>query len=244
MNLTDVVRDLETRREHLSIAIDVLKAYGNSLPQVDPAPQPLIETTQPEAPAAPGRPGRVLKTAKAGRRGGRKSGASTPHRCDKHPDATEFDPKGRCRQCMRDYAREWAKKRKAGKATSTRGRRPAAEQPPLDDDDDAGPGRGRSPGTPRFKSLNLADDDVVIDDDPDLDEEEADEAPTPAAAAPRQFIWSKPQKCPKCGEMARLRRLASADKAKDMWIHVGPNCTIKIAHYQIKDDLKSHGDQQ
>ena len=237
MKLSDAVRYLETKREHLSIAIDVLKALPH---EETPAPQALISTAETEAPAAPRRHGKVLKTAKAGRRGGRKAKTAGNH-CDKHPDATEFDPKGRCRQCMRDYAREWAKKRKAGKATSTRGRRPAAKQPPPIDDDEGPPSRR---GTPRFKSLNLEDDDVVIDDDPDLDEDEADEAPAPAAVVQRQFIWSKPQKCPKCGEMARLRRLANADKAKDMWIHVGPNCTIKIAHYQIKDDLKYHGDQQ
>jgi hypothetical protein len=205
MNLSEVIVDLEKRREHLSITIDVLKAYGVTLGAAPEPPRRLLEAAGDPVSSPPKR--KKNKTARSGRPGRKQRDASGT--CSTHPDATEFDKHGRCRQCLRDYQKQHRIKKLAELARANGGSRPAPSDP-------------------------LRDEDL---EDPEDEREET--APAPRVARP--FMWSKLTRCPKCGETARLRRLADADLAKDTWIHPGPNCTIKIAHYKIKDDPKYVG---
>jgi hypothetical protein len=175
-----------------------------------------------EAPSAERRRrGRKPKKVVRVRGRGRRAFGEAPS-CAKHPNATEFDKKGKCRQCIRDYQNEYQRKKREAKNGASTPQEPAK--------------RERRPA----QRLDLTDD-VIINED-ELDDD--DEGDAPRRLTDRQFVWSKPTRCPKCGEMARLRRLADADLAKDMWIHPGPNCTVKIAHYKIKDDLKYQGEDQ
>ena len=213
MNWPEVISDLETKREHLSIAIDVLKAYGTSLNGTATAPaQAQLEVAAPDpqqesrSRKTMGRARPIIKTVKV------KKSVKGRH-CAKHPEETQFYKNGQCRSCALAYQKSLWKKKQSEKAVNGKPGKPA-------------PRAGQSP----HEELDEIEDDFAGDGDE-----------LPPAPAARQFIWSKPTRCPKCSETTRLRRLADADPAKDAWIHPGPNCTIKIAHYKIKDDPKFVG---
>lgn len=135
--------------------------------------------------------------------------------CEKHPDS-EVDKRGRCRQCSRDYQAEHWKKKQAEKAAAGKTVR-------------------------KYRPRQLPELPIEESFDADDEDDDAKETPvtTPSAKPDTDFVYSKPFKCPKCGETGRLRRRAEADPDKDYWLHIHPNggapCMLKMANYQIKD---------
>lgn len=134
--------------------------------------------------------------------------------CAKHPGCTEFDKRGVCRQCQRDYQKAYNKKRAAmthGAATPPRRDRPAhiEVKPPSEDEID--------------------------------EPEPLEDFGPPAKVEASEFVYSKLISCSKCGAShIRLRRRRDADLAKDYWLHVRSGgqapCQLRISHYNIKID--------
>lgn len=128
MNITAIdqaLAELKQDRARIDRAIDGLNAIaelhglkGSAEPEtVLPPPTALKRSAHRSASLSP--------------RGKRRSNGKPS--CEKHPDNREFNASGKCRVCLREYMREWARK-KAKDAGRTVTPRPAArrESPPAE----------------------------------------------------------------------------------------------------------------
>lgn len=187
------------------------------------------------------------------------TGPSAPKaiQCEKHQDNQEFNKHGRCRPCLREsanasYDRDKPEKRlKEKKCAKCKELKPAAKfkmgwkKPKrvcVDCEMEVPAIETAVPNENDVPIVVVLADPAVRSENEAVEQLTAPTAPQPEPVSEREFVYSRPVKCPKCGaEHVRLRRLKDADLAKDCWLHVHDDknerpCTIKIAHYIIKQD--------
>lgn len=208
MNWNPILDELERDRDaHNAEVLKLNKAIDVIRDLAGGSSRPVQRTEPRPRPAAIAVPRKP--TAPTGAKRGRKA-KSAALSCDKHPDnKIDFSPKGNCRVCTREYQRDRHARIKAGTWSDDDGERETA--PPSEPDAATPPGQeGRS--------------------------EPAAAAPAPQDQPEREFVYSKPLRCGKCGLNTRFKRLADADPQRDYWVCMASRCTHKIAHVMVKTD--------
>ncbi len=217
MKITEIITGLEEYKQIVQDAIESLGTLVSVNTQLGLTQVPTI-ALPPPAVAAPAA-AQLPENTERPKLGPKKEGTDKPkamrggakrrggHGCEKHPDS-EAGTRGRCMQCARDYAREWARKKKAGK-TSVRSQG-AAEM------------RSPSPKAVDDKLSRLAD---------------RNRPPAPTVPVPRrrpadfdgdELEYSKVITCSKCHATTRYSRPEEFDPLKDSWTCVANGCQVRI----------------
>jgi len=214
MKLTELVTALEDYKQLVQNVIDPLNALLSAnvsagTPHPALPPPAVTQLPAPQLSEKIGRLKRAIKVAKA------KSGQKV---CSEHP-GFERDKQDRCKQCVRDYAREWARKKKAGKTGAT-----IAERRPAE-----------------MRSVPTSKPNEIAGHRPRLQPEAGAPSPvkrrTPDAFTGDELEYSKPITCPKCHSLnVRMSRPEDFNRDTDSWTCLKNGCQVRIAHVVLSVD--------
>lgn len=137
--------------------------------------------------------------------------------CTKHP-GSKLARNGECDKCKKArVAKEWYDRKKKQPAAQSVGAAATAEM--VDEAPEVRPAPGEN--EPTFQKIAA---------------KATTRAPEPLPSNEIRKVYTRETRCPKCFNLHRFWRRAEADLAKDHWLSLGCQYTLKIANYKLSED--------
>lgn len=138
-----------------------------------------------------------------------------------------------CRGCLRDYQKDWAKRRKEQGGEAKPKRRYQRRSRPASE-----PVAPSTVGAAAVQEFSPEAFESAVRNESPIEENRRSE--TESQAEPGK-VYSHPMRCPRCFNTHRFWKRANADESRDHWISMGCNNSLKIANYQINVDNHYRG---
>lgn len=157
--------------------------------------------------------------------------------CTKHP-GSKLARNGECKKCkVARVSKEWYDRNKKQPAAQSVGAAAVTEMvddPPVVIDrpyssDSRGNARSQTAPTGSAPGENESTFQKIA-------AKATTRAPEPLPSNEIRKVYTRETRCPKCFNLHRFWRRAEADMAKDHWVSLGCQHTLKIANYKLSED--------